>query len=94
MPCTTQGCHLIYQGLGSSIYSNKCNISNTQRLFTTNLPAYHHLDLSTRRNKGKSNCPNRCKGERKNKQQLSHQDILNIKLSQSYNDPKSFRRRK
>ena len=88
MSCPNKGVGYIYKSLGTSIYSKKCNISNSQRLFTTNLPAYHQLDISTR------NCHNKRKGEKRNKKQLSHSDIINIQVSQSYYDPKSFRRLK
>ncbi len=94
MSCPNNGCQQIYKDLGSSIYSKRCNISNNQRLFTTNLPAYHHLDLLTRKKSDCKSCPNRCKGHRRLNKQLSHSEILKIKLSQSYFDPKSFRRLK
>lgn len=91
MTCTNSKCKKIYKQTANSIYAKKCDISTNQRQFLVNLPAFHQLDLSTRKNKGTTNCPNRCKGERRNKTPLSHSDILNIKKSQSYYDPRSFR---
>ena len=92
MPCLDLTSKKMYQNLATSIYTPKCNISSTQHNFLVNLPAYHQLDLSTRKSNGNKKCPNRCKGERRNKKSLSHSDIINLNKSRAYYDPRSFRK--
>jgi hypothetical protein len=82
----------VYKDIGTSIYCKRGDISNNQRLFTTNLPAYHQLDLSTRYKNGTKSYSNRCNRHKRLNKTLSHSDILKIKLSQSYFNPKSFKR--
>ncbi len=92
MSCQTNCQPIIYQNLGQSIYTPRCDISTSQRQFLVNLPAFHQLDLSTRKGRGTKDYPNRCHGEHRNKKALSFSEVLNIRKSQAYYDPKSFRR--
>ncbi len=94
MPCQNSTCSNIYHNSGTSIYVKKCDISNSQQLFMKNLPAFHQLDISTRKDNGIPGCVNRCKGEKRLRKQLSHAEIINIQKARSYYDPKSFRRLK
>ena len=94
MPCPNINCHKIYNKSGSSIYTQNCDISNSQLLFIKTLSSFRDLDLSTRKDNGINKWRNRCKRQGHNKDQLSHMDVINIQKSRSYYDPRSFRKLK
>jgi len=80
-----------YPLLGRSIYSPLCDNSSSQVLFGKQRAGYFWLDQATRRDKGPECCPNRSKGHRKLKQNLSHYEIIQMRKAQSFYDPKSYR---
>ena len=79
-----------YPKLGPSIFTPPCDNSSAQILFNKQKPGYFWLDKATRRSAASKKCPNRSKGHKRLKQTLSHYDLLQIKKTASFYDPKSF----
>ena len=79
-----------YPKLGPSIFNPICDISSSQVNFNTQRAGYFWLDKATRRNSGPVCCPNRSKGHRRLKKNLSHHEILQMQKAQSFYDPKSY----
>ncbi len=84
-PCWTG-----YNNIGTSVYSKKKDISSEQVLFTKNLPSFFHLDMGSRRTPGPKKCSNYNKHKKNKNTNFSFSEILDMRKSVAYYDPRGF----
>jgi hypothetical protein len=95
MPCQQTGCwkNFNYDGKISYQRAEPCDIGSERVRWKQCLPGYLELGKSVRRSVGPPQCPNRCKGHRRNKQNLSHYDVLQIQKTMAHYDPRGYLKR-
>ena len=86
------GCWKKYNHIGPSIYLKKNNVSSEQLLFSRNIPSYFQQEMSSRRNPGAHKCNNYNKHKKNKNNNFSFSEILNMRKSVAYYDPRAFNR--
>ena len=79
-----------YNNIGSSIYSKRVNVPSEQLLFQKNVPSFFHLEMGSRRNPGPKNCKNYDKHKKVKNKNFSFSEILDMRKSVAYYDPRAF----